>query len=391
MIISSVEGYNSPGTAEEDRMNDRLTYTEAELLTSHTVAEPLIVDGVRCHGGFDADGCYVSPRTLHRGPAIAAWQAQHRRDTATDVLDVELDSFPAHYPNVAQAKLLLQHEVTDPIVATLTRVGTVEGFGAFLRFASVDDLQAHVVEDISGTALGHLSSGLIEAHARDEAGHGDIAGHNRMWFAARDLAFDHPVTEDQTATMLERLGVSPPAAAPSPDGPRRQFGMVERRLPLDIAAEVEQLLDTMCGLLLIEITAFHLFRWAEEVLADPELCAADGAAARIVGYIRADETPHVEYLRTALSELRERTIVGDSGRHHSGRDVLDALWQPAVEAQRHQRRNDLLDLTRREVERAVRERFGNDDLLDEFDSIGDAHRDEEGVWHEPPARAQGSP
>ena len=30
----------------------------------------------------------------------------------------------------------------------------------------------------------------------------------------------------------------------------------------------------------------------------------DGEAARIVSYIRADETPHVEYLRTALTEMR---------------------------------------------------------------------------------------
>ena len=49
----------------------------------------------------------------------------------------------------------------------------------------------------------------------------------------------------------------------------------------------------MIGLLLIEISAFHGFTWAEGVLSDTDLIAGDGEAARIISYIRADETPHV--------------------------------------------------------------------------------------------------
>jgi len=41
-------------------------YTEAELLASHPVVEPLVAGGVKCHGGFDDNGDYVSPRTLNR-------------------------------------------------------------------------------------------------------------------------------------------------------------------------------------------------------------------------------------------------------------------------------------------------------------------------------------
>ena len=70
----------------------------------------------------------------------------------------------------------------------------------------------------------------------------------------------------------------------------------------------------MIGLLLIEISAFHGFRWAEAVLGDAELVAGDGAAATLVSYIRSDETPHVAWLRTALSEMRDRTWVGSGGR-----------------------------------------------------------------------------
>ena len=76
----------------------QLTYDEAELLASHDYEEPLIAAGVRCHGGFDADGAYVSPRTRHRVPAISAWQANHRATFGTDLLDVPLDDLARPLP-----------------------------------------------------------------------------------------------------------------------------------------------------------------------------------------------------------------------------------------------------------------------------------------------------
>ena len=71
------------------------------------------------------------------------------------------------------------------------------------------------------------------------------------------------------------------------------------------------MVSLMVRVLFIEISAFHTFAWAEEWMSDTELVAGDGEAARLVSYIRADETPHVGYLRTALSEMRDRTWVGD--------------------------------------------------------------------------------
>ena len=53
-------------------VTDQLEFTPEELLETDPVAEPLVVGGVRCHGGLDADGRYVSPRTRHRTPALAA-------------------------------------------------------------------------------------------------------------------------------------------------------------------------------------------------------------------------------------------------------------------------------------------------------------------------------
>ena len=41
----------------------QVEFTEAELLADVDVVEPLRAGEVRCHGGFDAAGRYVPPRT----------------------------------------------------------------------------------------------------------------------------------------------------------------------------------------------------------------------------------------------------------------------------------------------------------------------------------------
>src|SRR5437762_11768279 len=66
----------------------QLDWTEEELLTTHPVAEPLVCGGVRCHGGFDDDGAYVSPRTQNRWPAITAWEENRAKEFGTPVLDI---------------------------------------------------------------------------------------------------------------------------------------------------------------------------------------------------------------------------------------------------------------------------------------------------------------
>ena len=201
----------------------QLTWTERELLADHDIAEPLVAGGVRCHGGFDADGAYVSPRTRNRVPAIAAWQESHREQFGTEILDAPLELWPEVFPNVAQSKYLLREGVREPTISALTRIGTVEGFGSMIRAVQVDDLQSHFDESIAGTAIAHLQGGLFEAHARDEAGWEDEGGHKQMWFAARDVAFEHPVSDDMTQTMLERMGiVAPGGTPPTPGGDAAQ-------------------------------------------------------------------------------------------------------------------------------------------------------------------------
>jgi hypothetical protein len=359
---------------------EQVEFDETELLASHRYAEPLVVAGVRCHGGFDDDGAYVSPRTANRRSAIAAWQARHRHVFGTELLDLPLDTWPEHYPNVAQARFLIESGIPDPISATLTRIGTVEGFGSMIRFSTIPDMQAVLDEDVTGTALAHLDRGLFEAHARDEAGFDDEGGHEHMWYAARDLAFENPVTDDQRALMLERMGITPPGGGTVDPAALRAAAIANRQWPDDVDFDLEMLITRMVRLLLIEISAFHTFAWAEELLADRDLVAGDGEAARLVSYIRADETPHVDYLRTALSELRDRTIVGDGGGKYAGSDLVGELWDRALAASTGPNRQAALATTWREVRHAVGDRPGGSDILARFDELGSAHRRDDGTW-----------
>jgi hypothetical protein len=338
----------------------QVSFTEAELLADHTFAEPLIEGGVRCHGGFDEDGRYVSPRTRFRVPAIEAWQAQNRELFGTDVLSIPLETWPQHVPNVAQARHLITSGVPEPLIATLTRIGTVEGFGANIRFLQPGDLQRRFDEDIRGTAIDHLGRGLFEAHGRDEAGWEEEAGHKDMWFAARDLAFEAPTAEVDIEAMLARMGFG------QGTGPG---GEPIRLLPNDIDPNLEIIANLMIRVLFIEIQAFHTFAWAEEWLSDPDLVAGDGRAAELVSYIRADETPHVGYLKTALTEMRDRTWIGDGGKRHAGTDMIGTLWDAGLEsslgASRAQNRKAILG----EVEHWCLRHEGGADILAEFHSL----------------------
>jgi hypothetical protein len=337
---------------------DQVTFTEAELLADHTMAEPLVEGGVRCHGGFDDDGRYVSPRTKHRVPAIDAWQAQHVASFGTEVLHVPLDTWPEHMPNVAQARHLIEAGVPEPLIATLTRIGTVEGFGANIRFLQPGDMQQHFDEDIRGTATDHLGRGLFEAHGRDEAGWEEEAGHKDMWFAARDIAFERPTAKIDVEAMLARMGFGQPGSSGGID--------LERVLPDDIDVNLELIANLMIRVLLIEVQAFHTFAWAEEWLSDTDLVAGDGRAAELVSYIRADETPHVGYLKTALTEMRDRTWIGSGGKKHSGQELFDRLWERGLDQSLGEGRQQTRQAVLGEVEHWCLQRDGGNDILAEF-------------------------
>jgi hypothetical protein len=341
----------------------QLEFTEDELLANADVKEPLIAGGVRCHGGFADDGTYLSPRTKFRVPAIEAWRAHHADVFAKPVIDAPMELWGHHFPNVDQARYLISVGVPEPLIATLTRIGTVEGYGANIRNLKPSNLQRFFDEDIRGTAVDHLGAGLFEAHGRDEAGWELEAGHKDMWFAARDIAFEDRSADVDIEAMLGRMGFGPQG---------RDASEVVRLLPADIDVQLEFMVALMIRVMFIEISAFHTFRWAEAWLSDPDLVAGDGAAGRLVSYIRADETPHVAYLATALTEVRDRTWIGDGGKRHAGADMIDRLWEQLLDqslgAGRAQSRKAILG----EVERWCRERERGEDILAEFHSLATA-------------------
>ena len=349
--------------------NLQLTWSEAELLANDDLAEPLVAAGVRCHGGFAADGRYVSPRTRFRVPATKAWQQAHRENFGREILDAPIELWPGVFPSVAQTKYLLRAGVPGPTISALTRIGTVEGFGSMIRAVHVENLQHHFAESIDGTAIAHLQGGLFEAHARDEAGWEEEAGHKQMWFAARDIAFENPVSEDMTAQMLVRMGIVPAdGKPPTPEEVRRNAEALRRFPDLDLT--LEMMLRRMVGLLFIEVSAFHTFAWAEEVLADGDLVAGDARPAELVAYIRADETPHVDYLRTALTEMRDRTFVGESGRTIPGAEVIGTLWDAALELSLGPNRDNFVRTATAEIEHALASHPRRGEILEQFHALG---------------------
>ncbi|HEU4429282.1 MAG TPA: hypothetical protein VFT98_11055 [Myxococcota bacterium] len=334
--------------------SDRLTFSEAELLDSGAYEAPLIAGGVRCHGGFDANGAYCSPRTLHRAPAVAAWQARLRRE-GNALIELERALMPPQYPNVAQSKLLLRNGVRDPIVRALTIVSIVEGFGAIIRDVRVPKLAELVVEPLEGTALDHLGRGLFEAHARDEAGWRDEGGHKQMWEAARDLALEKPkIPADVMMRMMGRTGQR--GAAP------------ERPFPT-LDATLERMLAMMAQVYVVEVFAEGTFAWGVELLSDPDVSAQPKEAGAMVRHIQSDEKPHVEYLRTALSEMRAHTLRTVDGKTIAGREVVDGLLHRILRAITRDRPRDQRDDVRASLADAMKIAHDPRALLEEFDAL----------------------
>ena len=263
-----------------------------------------------------------------------------------------------YFPSVTQARYLIEQGVPEPLSATLTRIGTVEGFGANIRLLQPGDMQKHFEETIKGTAADHLGRGLFEAHGRDEAGWEKEAGHKDMWFAARDVAFDGRQVDIDIDAMLARMGFGGPGSE------------MVRVLPDDIDVNLEVIASLMTRVLFIEISAFHTFAWAEEWLSDRDLVAGEGRAADLVSYIRADETPHVGYLKTALTEMRDRTWVGTTGAKYKGTEMMDLIWEKALRQSLVGNRKQSLTAIMGEVEHFCAKHKNGNEILEGFLALG---------------------
>ncbi|MCB1644787.1 MAG: hypothetical protein KDI36_05005 [Pseudomonadales bacterium] len=311
-------------------------YTKAELEAEHDYSTPHIECGMKLHGGFTDDGNYLSPRTLHRWDAINAWTDQLREQGVSLVeATTELLTVP-NYPTVEQQIFLLKSGIEQPLWDSITITGLIEGRGRALADLVAPDFQAIIEEDISAMTLGHLNKGLLTSHGWDEGGNPatDIAGHDVMWFAVRDLIFGK-----------DRF--------PIPEAPASIGRNKEGREMTQIPAEHEGVIAFLMNLLMIEVRAERAFDFYERVISHPDTFVdrakeADHAVA-LVNRIRQDESVHVAWLRAAISEFRECTVKTVDGERVKGATIVDPVWAAmvhwhAVEMHEVNRENEVANL-----------------------------------------------
>ena len=295
-----------------------LRFSREELLRSHPYAAPHVVAGERLHGGFDEAGRYVPPRLLVRAPAIAAW-TDALRGRGGDLLPADPSLLAGvRATSEAQQKLLLLEGLGQTFWNLLTITGEIEGRGRLLAEIAFPELREAIVDDASEWAIDHLNRGLLEAHGLDEGGEPQlgVGGHDKMWFALRDLAFG-------------------PAGFPQPEVPAR-IGRPDEEATLvpEIPLRFERTIAFLMNLLLIEFRAELNFSFTERLLRDAELFRdrRDGAllAAELVSRIRTDEALHVESLCLYLGELRAATFKTRDGGTLAGAVVIDRLWSGIV-------------------------------------------------------------
>lgn len=344
-------------------MAGKLRYTREELMASHAFARPHEAAGFRLHGGFDAEGAYISPRVLNRWPAVQAWgEALQSRGWPLIDATTSLLALP-NYPTVAQEVLLLQNGFGRGLWNGLTTTGVVEARGRALVNLTPPDMQAIVVEDISETATGHLHQGLLAAHGMDEGGGDprtpDQGAHDAMWFAVRDTVFGkdaYPLPEPpQTISR------------PAPD----------RELP-QLPPAHEALIKLMMNVLMIEVRAESYFSYCCEVFRDPatfpQRRTEAEAAAVLVERIRTDEQIHVAYLQCVVSELRSFTLKTVDEATVPGAELLDPLWSQMVEWHGRLSREASRPETRREILADVEARLGAAEataFMSRFDAFDD--------------------
>ena len=180
----------------------QLAFSRDELLSEHAYHRPHVIRGRAFHGGFDADGRYLSPRSKRRIEAIHGWSRALRvrggEPHAIDFDPLEGD----RYPNPAQLGHLLRTGHDDVFWDLLTQVGRAEAQGRALLALQPPDFAKALADDTREWAVGHLGGGLLEAHGLDEAGNpaGGPGGHDRMWVMARDLSLGdgkHPTPAER--------------------------------------------------------------------------------------------------------------------------------------------------------------------------------------------------
>ncbi|HXM00309.1 MAG TPA: hypothetical protein VN932_10300 [Rhizomicrobium sp.] len=334
----------------------KLSYTTVEIMADHPYAKPQIEAGYRLHGGFDSEGNYISPRTLHRWPAIEAW-SDALKSRGHELVDSSQQLLVrGNFPSTDQQKFLLQAGLGQTLWNSLTVVGIIEARGRSLADATAPDFQKIVAEDISETATGHLNKGLLRAHGLDEGGDSSRSegGHDSMWFAVRDMLFGK--------------GAYPLPEVPASIG-RPEMG----RLMPGIPKEYEEWILLLMNVLMIEIKAENFFRFCSTVMRDPENFAdrrkSAVHAADLVDRIRQDEAPHVGYLTAVVSELRSFTFKGADGKEISGAQMIDPVWRGMVQWHAVTNIDHAREQTRKDLTATLAAQPNGVDLVRRFDAL----------------------
>ena len=334
----------------------RVIYTRDELMAEHKYAQPQIEAGYRLHGGFDAKGAYISPRTLMRWPAVEAWQVQLTGrgfpliDATTRLLK------RGAYPSIDQQQFLLNHGMGETLWNSLTITGIIEARGRALCDASAPDFQAIIEEDVAGTSIGHLSKGLLFAHGLDEGGdkeHGQ-GGHDDMWFAVRDALFG------KDAFRLPEV----PASIARPE--------IGRLMP-QIDKVYEEWILLLMNVLMIEVRAEAFFSFCTNLMRSPDVFRdrrpAAMHAAELVERIRTDEAIHVAYLQTFVSEMRSFTIKGLKGERLKGSAMIDPIWEGMIHWHSVTQADFGREQGRQAIEARMSKRSDGRALLAQFDAL----------------------
>lgn len=336
----------------------KLVYSQEELMADHPYAKRQEDAGYLMHGGFDEAGTYISPRTLHRWPAVKAWQGA-LKEKGVPLIDASVELLKhGNFPNVEQQKFLLKNGYGQSLWNSLTVTGIVEARGRALCEFTAPDFQDIIVDDISETATGHLGKGLLYAHGADEGGDPDqpqYGAHDAMWFAARDLLFGANAYPDD----IEPDNISRPD---------------QGRLMPQLPEVYEQIILLLMNVLMIEVRAEAFFSFCQKVMRDPDVFqdrreAAERAAV-MVERIRTDEAIHVGYLQTVVSEMRAFTFKTVDGGTIAGKDLIDPIWQGMIHWHAETQHEKARELSYERVREHFEAMPEGAKLLDQFNALG---------------------
>ncbi|MBL9097075.1 MAG: hypothetical protein JNK07_09125 [Alphaproteobacteria bacterium] len=334
----------------------RVVYSRDELMAEHAYAKPQIEAGYRLHGGFDANGTYISPRTLHRWPAVEAWQAQVK-GRGFPIIDASTRLLKrGAYPGIDQQKLLLGHGMGETLWNALTITGVIEARGRALCDAEAPDFQKIIEEDVSATSIGHLNKGLLFAHGLDEGGDkaNGQGGHDDMWFAVRDALFG------KDAFPLPEV----PASIARPE--------IGRLMPM-IDKVFEDWTLLLMNVLMIEVRAEAFFSFCTNLMRSPDVFRdrrpAAMHAAELVERIRTDEAIHVAYLQTFVSEMRSFTIKTLDGGRIKGAQMIDPIWEGMIHWHSVTQADFSREQSREAIVARIKKRTDAPGLLAQFDAL----------------------